>query len=93
MQRYFALLVVILLGLMPAVAAAQDAGGADAAAAVDAAPAAPDAAPSNADGGLAYPPALADEQGCDCQAGGRAGVGAVVLVGAIAFGLRRSSRR
>jgi len=86
MQRVFAVLVVILLGLLPAVAAAQDAGQADATAAP------PDAA-AGRDSGLAYPPALVDEQGCDCQTGGGGGLGAIALIGGVAIGIRRSSRR
>ena len=88
MRRYFALLVVVFVGLAASPARAQDAG-VDAGTA-DAAPATPDAAASRPDAAVEYPPAFADDDGCDCAAGGHApGAGGALLLAAAFLGLRR----
>lgn len=81
MRRVFAVLVLVFGLSAPMTAFGQvDAGRPDAAPA-DAAPA--DAAPP------AFNPALDDEDGCDCATAGGSGAGLAMLVGAVAFGLRR----
>ncbi len=95
MQRILAVCVLVLGLAAPMTAVAQvDAGGTDGGT-VDAGGAVPDAAPSAPDArpGAGFPPALDDEDGCDCAlVGAGSGAGLAVLIGAVAIGLRRRRR-